>query len=719
MFRGREESWGVMLSALQLKPSYRSNRDNLLLDFYIPCLHEATHYCRAVGYFTSSVLSLAARGLRSFIDNRGQMRLVASPYFNSEDVEAIKQGYKRRDVVIGEALQRGLAFGVDSEVVRDRLGFLAWMIGEGMLDIKIAVLEEGESVGLYHEKIGIFEDRSGNRVAFTGSANESAGGLLSNFESLQVFRSWVNSDSDRISPLLGDFDDLWNNRTRSLGVYEFPEAVRRELLKFRPTSLPAADPEEEPNTIDLPLGSRNLGYPKAPKDLEIRDYQREAVEKWFAANGRGLLRMATGTGKTLTALALVTQLYRALQKENRRLVTVVVCPFKHLVSQWGEEAAKFNILPIKCMESRQAWIGQFTESLAAVRDGHFPFLLAITTISTFQGEAFQDALQRIRGDFLLVADEVHNMGSTNLRQCLPENAAFRLGLSATPERWFDEAGTQSLLDYFGSVVYELGLAEAISIGALTKYDYFPHLVEFTPEELSDYLDISAQIARLSAIGSSDSDGDMADDRVKILLIKRGALIGMARNKLPALVEVLTPFRDSTHNLVYCGSGNVEISDDESMRQVDAVVGLLGNDLRMRVNSYTAETYLEERDELRKQFADGDLQALVAIRCLDEGVDIPETRRAFILASSTNPKQFIQRRGRILRRAKGKTLAEIHDFLVTPPADSISGDLFSVERKLLRRELLRVIEFAKLAANGPQAMDSLLPLRSRFNLLDVG
>ena len=427
--------------------------------------------------------------------------------------------------------------------------------------------------------------------------------------------------------------------------------------------------------------------------------------------------MATGTGKTVAALALMTQLYRALQKENRGLVTIVVCPFKHLVSQWAEQAAKFDILPIKCMELRQSWLNQLSESVAAVRDGHFPFLLGITTTSTFQGTAFQDVLQRIRSNVLLIADEVHNMGAENLRQCLPEKAEFRLGLSATPERWFDETGTQSILDYFGKVVFELGLAEAIAIGALTKYDYFPHLVEFTSDELSEYLDICAQIGRLSF--TAESDTESTDGRVKLLLIKRAGLIGMARNKLPKLVEVLTPLRSSTHNLVYCGSGNVEVRDDESMRQVDAAVSLLGNTLRMRVNSYTAETYLEERDQLREQFAAGALQALVAIRCLDEGVDIPETRRAFILASSTNPKQFIQRRGRILRLAKGKDLAEIHDFLVTPSLESLTDDLFAVERKLLRRELLRVVEFAKLADNGPQAMATLLPLRSRFNLLDVG
>ena len=311
------------------------------------------------------------------------------------------------------------------------------------------------------------------------------------------------------------------------------------------------------------------------------------------------------------------------------------------------------------------------------------------------------------------------MGAPSSRESLPENAAFRLGLSATPERWFDDTGTQSLLKYFGQIVFELGLRDAISIGALCKYDYFPHIVELTSDELAQYLEITAQIGRVSGHDSAGGDSDASDEKVKMLLIRRAQLIAVARNKLPRLEEAIRPLARTTHNLVYCGTGKVEMEDDASVRQLDAVVQLLGNDLGMCVNSYTAETYLDERDELRKHFVDGTLQALVAIRCLDEGIDIPETRRAFILASSSNPKQFIQRRGRILRQALGKKLAEIHDFLVIPPSDAFTSDLFAIERKLLRKELLRVLEFAELADNGPKAMEILLPLRMKYSLLDMG
>jgi DNA phosphorothioation system restriction enzyme len=708
-----------MLKTLTIKPSYRSSRDNLVSDFYIPCLSEAATYRRAVGYFTSSALSLAARGLLPFIRKQGRMRLVASPHFNEEDVEAIKQGYDTRSEIISRALVRGLARASESRVISDRLGFLAWLISEGLLEIKIAVLQEGDSVGIYHEKIGIFEDSFMNRVAFTGSANESSGGLVSNFESIQVFRSWIEGDADRLASLVSDFEDLWNDKTECLKIYEFPEAARRELLQFRPRRLPVTESDVRENDPLESSGHTDLGSPTIPKSVVVRDYQKKAVEKWFEVGGRGLFRMATGTGKTITALAVMSQLYRGIEKQGRTLVVVVVCPFQHLVSQWSEQARKFGVVPIKCMESRSLWADELRESVMAVHDGHFPFVMAIATTSTFQGNLFQETIKKIRTDFLLIADEVHNMGSEGLRNSLPENATFRLGLSATPERWFDDTGTQSLREYFGDIVFELGLREAIAIGALCRYDYFPHVVELTSEEMGQYLDITTQIGRLSAAESDPVDAANSDDRIKMLLMRRAQLIAIARNKLPRLAEVVQPFAHTTHNLVYCGTGNVEIDDDTSIRQLDAVVQLLGNELRMRVNSYTADTYLEERDVLRTLFVDGTLQVLVAIRCLDEGIDIPETQRAFILASSSNPKQFIQRRGRILRLAPGKTLAEIHDFIVVPPTDAFSTDLLKVERKLLRKELLRVVEFAGIADNGPKAMESLLPLRKKFNLLDVG
>ncbi|MDQ4145001.1 MAG: DNA phosphorothioation system restriction enzyme [Actinomycetota bacterium] len=712
-----------MLSDLDLNTSYRSDRTNLLTDFYIPCLASSTDYSRAVGYFTSDVLSAAARGLPEFIRRNGKMRLVASPVLSEADVVAISEGYERRESILQEALLRQLDPSGMPDPVQQRLGFLAWLIAEGRLDIKIALVADNRGFGIYHEKIGIFRDQKGNLVVFTGSANESIGGLVSNFESIDVYCSWRAPDEDRVRTKAQDFEALWANETSALEVIDFPDAARKELLKLLPDQLPEFDPGFDPHrprprprtVIEVTDG---WGEPSIPAWLELRDYQKDAVKAWFRNDGKGIWRMATGTGKTVAALGLVSQVYASHAQHSRPLIVVGVCPFKHLVSQWMSEAKNFGVRPIPCMEATQKWVADVSDAVAGVERGYFPFLMVLVTNATFQSARFQQVLSEVDTDLLLIADEVHNLGAPGLRAALPESARYRLGLSATPERWFDDSGTQALFEYFGEVVYELDLATAISIGALCRYDYYPHLVSFDPDEQEQYVELSRRIAQLMAGSNSEGEERASNPTLDTLLIRRARLIAMARQKLQELAAVVRPLRRTTHNLFYCGDGQVEQgADDETRRQLDAVVRLLGHDMEMSVNSYTAETFLDEREVLRRRFAAGDLQGLVAIRCLDEGVDIPETRCAFILASSTNPKQFIQRRGRILRRSEGKERAEIHDFLVIPP-ELGSDETFNVERRLVRRELERVVRFADLAENGPRAMQVLLPMRQQYNLLDI-
>lgn len=224
-----------MLPGITVKPQYRSDRDNLLRDFYIPCLSEAVLYRRAVGYFTSDSLSAAARGLSVLIKRRGRLQLVASPVLDADDARAIQEGYRRREEILETALVRALERGPLLEQTVERLGFLAWLIAEGLLDIKLALVDAGSGLGIYHEKIGIFSDAGANIIAFTGSANESIGGMVSNFESIDVFRSWISADRERIEPKVADFEALWEDRTPGLRVYTFPEAAKRALLRFRPS----------------------------------------------------------------------------------------------------------------------------------------------------------------------------------------------------------------------------------------------------------------------------------------------------------------------------------------------------------------------------------------------------------------------------------------------------------------------------------------------------
>jgi DNA phosphorothioation system restriction enzyme len=707
------------LSRLVLQPEYRSDQDQPVGDFYIPCLENSCLYRRAVGYFTSEGLALASKGLAVLLRKEGMVRLVASPVLSPEDVAAIEQGYAAREDALERALLRPL-LPLDEAVAKQRLSVLAWLIAEERLEIRLAVRCDPHgriAQGIYHEKIGIFSDDHGNAVAFTGSSNETVGGLVSNFESIDVFWSW-NDPADRVGRKIRNFERLWANETLGLLVMSVPEAAKQRLLEFRSRERPSRDPDEEMAVTGwLQEFNRHRQVPHIPENLELREYQKEAIRAWFEAKGRGLFKMATGTGKTITALSLLTKLWEGLSAQGQKLAVVIVCPYRHLVTQWSEECTRFGLHPLRCFEARDRWAGELDADLLAFHHGDLSFLPLVTTNSTFSGDAFQERLRRIQEPVLVIADEVHNLGSDAFRHLLPEHARFRLGLSATPERWFDESGTQSLLKYFGNVVFAFGLEQAIRSGALTPYNYYPVLVELTPGESEDYFSLSQEIAKRSHEGDAEGTEDPA---LKFLLLKRARLLANAKNKLNQLRKLVAPLRETSHNLFYCGDGRVEYAPDElELRQLDAVVRLLGKEIGMKVDSYTAETYLDERDRLQQEFASGELQGLVAIRCLDEGVDIPATHRAFILASSTNPKQFIQRRGRVLRRAPGKDHAEIYDFIVTPPSDLTDTRAFNIDRKLLKRELQRFVEFAGLARNAGQASAVLLPLKKHYNLLDVG
>jgi DNA phosphorothioation system restriction enzyme len=451
--------------------------------------------------------------------------------------------------------------------------------------------------------------------------------------------------------------------------------------------------------------------PKLPPSITLRAYQQQAIANWFANKGRGTLKMATGSGKTITALAIAAELYNKIQLQ----ALIVVCPYRHLVTQWERECRKFGLEPILAYESVRQWQDRLSSQLYSVRSGYQPFVTVLTTNATLMGDGLQSQLPYFPEKTLIVGDEAHNLGAKRLEQSLPRTVGLRLALSATPERYFDEAGTEGIFSYFGPVLEpEFTLADAIAQGALVHYRYYPVLVELTEEEATRYAVLTQKIGRLSAL--QDVDG-ATDDTMKSLLMQRSRLIGGAANKLNALRSLMASRLDTSHTLFYCGDGSVENEvSQENYRYVEAVTALLGKELGYRVNTYTADTPLDEREDLRQRFESGELQGLVAIRCLDEGVDIPATQTAVIMASSGNPRQFVQRRGRVLRLAPGKHRATIFDMIVVPP--DLEEDSLAVERGLLKKELRRFVEFAQLADNAGEARVQLLDLQKRYGLLDM-
>ena len=448
-----------------------------------------------------------------------------------------------------------------------------------------------------------------------------------------------------------------------------------------------------------------------PPSILLRSYQERAIANWFANGGRGTLKMATGSGKTITALAIAERLYQKIGLQ----ILLVVCPYRHLVAQWARECEKFGLHPILAFENVRHWQSHLSTQLYNILSGNQPFLSIVTTNSTLLKEGFQSNLKYFPEKALIVGDEAHNLGAPRLEESLPRNLMLRLALSATPERYFDETGTQSILDYFGSVLQpELTLAEAIRQGALARYLYYPILVQLTEEESQLYSKITKRIGW--AKWQQENEQNNNDERTTGLLMQRARLVGAAANKLTALRQLMAKRLDTSHTLFYCGDGSVEESDDqESIRQLEAVTKILGTELGYRVNTYTAETPLPERERLQRQFESGELQGLVAIRCLDEGVDIPAIRTAVILASTGNPRQFIQRRGRILRPHPDKKLATLFDMVVVPP--DLGREALETERSILRKELRRFLEFAELAENGGEARQILLKVRDKYGLVE--
>lgn len=467
---------------------------------------------------------------------------------------------------------------------------------------------------------------------------------------------------------------------------------------------------------------------RSPDWVEQRGYQQQAIKAWVEAGGRGIYNMATGTGKTVTSLLTAAEIADSL---DGNLALVIAVPYQHLVDQWADDLTDFGSNPVLAYQSRSDWQERLERELLEFNMGVRPSLVIITTHTTFASDPFQNSLSRLNQNrTMLIADEVHHLGAPHHRDSLPEAIGLRLGLSATPERFYDDEGTESLFEYFGDgVVFEYSLKKAIQEGALVEYYYLPHVIELTPEEAEEYSALSSKIARLAAqqggdIGDADMQGNTS---LKHALFKRARLIGTAENKLEKLEDLLRSRDQIEHTLVYCGDGSVE--DDmtgQTKRHVDATVELMRNELQLSVNRFTARESQAEREVLLDEFESGDLQALVAIRCLDEGIDVPATKTAYVLASSSNPRQFVQRRGRILRQHHNKDHAVIHDFVVAPPSMSggtMSDNEFKSERRLVQKELERVNLFSEAARNHPDddvpglptSSGSLSELKTRYNL----
>ena len=717
---------------LDIKNEYRSLLDSVAKDFYIPLLSKAVKYQRAVGFFSSSCLVEISKGISELAKNGGKIQLVASPYLSDEDVEAIKSGYAMRDQVVKDAVRREMTEG-KTPFEKARLNLLANLISDGVLDIKIAFTEDSDRMGMYHEKMGIITDAEGNRVAFAGSMNESATAMTLNYETIDVFCSW-KGEEDRVVAKENAFASIWNDTEPNIKIIEFPE-LKQEIIEKYKRSVPdfEIDKKEYSPDIDTVLHT-DLGIyteygPKFPEWFKLHDYQDEAITEWQKRDYRGIFDMATGTGKTYTGLGALTTLSKNI---DHKLAAIIVCPYQHLVEQWVEDILKFNIEPIigYSESSQKDWQKRLKD---AIRDQKLKvrgkeFFCFICTNATFSSDYVQTQLAKIKSDTLLMVDEAHNFGAPYLSCLLFDNYKYRLALSATLERHNDEEGTAKLYDFFGEKCIEYTLDRAIEEKKLTKYKYYPIVVTLTEEELEAYDNLSYEIGKCIMKGKN---GKMKlSSRGERLALQRSRIVAGARNKVTMLEEVIQPYIHDKHILVYCGATkgleqNQDRSDvdSEDIRQIDMVTDLLGNKLGMDVSQFTSKESVEEREVLKREFSAGDtLKVLIAIKCLDEGVNIPKIKTAFILASTTNPKEYIQRRGRVLRLAEGKEYAEIYDFITLPYGIEEVTSLTTAQVKrnstLVKNELRRAEEFSRIAVNMVESASLIDEIKDAYGIQEL-
>lgn len=606
---------------------------------------------------------------------------------------------------------------------------------------EIHVFDKYINQSFLHAKCYIFKGIDDSK-AIVGSSNFTKNGLENNAE-LNYLE--VNSANVLIQPREGTiqkghltwFYEQWDKSkswekifirvlaNTKIGNRSFERIIEEDNKKvIKNIESIFTNPKEEDGDMNVP---------RIPEWLNLFEYQKEAIEVWKENNYRGIFDMATGTGKTLTGLSAMAVLSESV---NDKLAVFIVCPYQHLVEQWVEDIMKFGIKPIiGYSESIQKnWKSQLKN---AVIDQPLvkgkEFFCFISTNATFSSDYVQSQIRALKLPALLLVDEAHNFGASYLRKLLSDKFKYRLALSATLNRHGDAEGTSALYNYFGTKCIEYDLSRAIKEDKLTPYNYYPVIVNLTELELDKYQELTKQLSKCLIKASSAKL--KLNKRGKILALERSRLVAGAVEKISALEREIRKYIDDRHILVYCGATRIfdedycglteqENNDDvnEGKRQIEIITDILGNKLDMKVSQFTSKEDIEERSVLLKEFSKGEnLKVLIAIKCLDEGVNIPEIKTAFILASTTNPKEYIQRRGRVLRKSSGKIFANIYDFITLPrPLNDVYGlteESKKQDKGLIRNELIRAYEFANIAANKMDIINILDEIKQLYNLED--
>lgn len=717
-----EQEYIMPFKNLELKTSYDSDETDILDTFYRPVLQESILYQRLSGYFSSTTFGLVMREVVEFIEKGGKIKLVTGVELAESDKDIIEDYVSGRTAKFDDYLVRKIDPASD-KFLTDCSALMGWMLreevdGESQLEIKIAIPDDVEKMGsrLYHQKIGVFFDCNEDVVSFEGSVNETGSAWTSNIESFKPSTSWGDeSDKQRVDDDRKKFEKFWTNRAKRTRVVDLPTAVKDKLLKMRPRS--TAEFQIMLNHIRKSVKANDHVQRNQQTNgggyMKLRDYQMDAIRKWSDNNFHGIFEMATGTGKTFTALGCINH----LTQQIGRLVVVIACPYKHLVTQWRDSFEEYNssIAESKrnvdfkiqiCNSDHSNWEKNLRKQIkdfnrADVNGKYFlNKLVVFTTHDTLTSRQFIGQMGDISGPSLLIADEVHALGAESRFKNLIAYK-YRLGLSATPNRYFDDEGTKKIQMYFGNTVKKFTIDRAIRENILSPYRYIPHIVSLNNEEMAQYIELTHKIAR--KLAAKDSSVDEEKELSGFIEGKRANIIAAAEAKYTAFDKILEEIGPLTQCLIYC--------HEKQLRRVKDILF----DRHVVCHQITYRESTDKRNKILSQLAQEKYDAAVAVRCLDEGVDIPSVKTGIILASTGNPRQYIQRRGRLLRKAAGKVEAIIHDILVIPYTITPTGEPYPFEKKIVQRELKRYSDFAHLASNREEAEDRIRDVRIAYGL----
>lgn len=647
----------MSLKDLDIKLSYIScGEENIAKSFLVPALKHTKCYRRSVGFFSSGVFGPIIDGIVSLSRNGGKIELIASPQLSDEDINAINLGYQKREEIIESAFSRDFMKELDA-LDDAKLQLLVALIANGTLDIKIAVTE---SNGIYHDKLGILEDFDGNIVVFYGSANESLSGYQNNYEKIRVVKSWVATEVKSIEDECKEFQTLWDGTNPFVKTYNYKESAKANILKV--------------------INTRKATGGKAKSTLiKLRDYQEEAINAWVNNDYHGFYVMATGTGKTWTAIFSAKHLV-----EKHPAMIVICAPYKHLVKQWADDVEKAfpDAKLIMVSSENPTWETQIAQEI--IRKQYKPDnqIIIISTIASFKMERFTSVISRSKEDKLLIVDEAHRF--TDRPDKLKEMFRYMLGLSATPFSGSSAHKGLELMEWFGGQVFNLPIENALERGFLVPYNYYPIYVYATEDEERRFKYHTQKI--LSCFKNNKC---INPDLLVKSLRNRLRVISMVEEKTTRIDEIINRIAEKDNFVVYCGDGKLFDADSgKELRHIQAIKRVLTAH-GFKASQFTATENMADRMELVDAFNKQEISALVAIRCLDEGINIPSIKSALILSSNDDYREFVQRRGRILRTYGNKKYANIYDVIVLPSYDM---------QGWAKIELRRFHEYARLALN---------------------